>query len=211
MSGYAKIPDFKAFLGSKPDVVKEDIERLRDSIRRQIHERKLEYRAWAKRGLAKPVASYSFGPFDLPLDFFASTRWNERRTKLPLAKDEATWRIAWEYWRTAKSYQVIKASIEKHGMLRPVYADWYLNADLDLPVHGAFLFGMENPKWPQLLLRTGNERLMMAWFEWDWKTIPTVIVVRDCGRSQLISSLLRAVSDTGFIPRYSRNICRRVS
>lgn len=213
------IPDWRGWTKSQagdsgplPDHIAE----LVTSTRAEDHRRKKKYTRWIRRGVLadQSIAAYSFGPFDLPVDIFTSSRWHERRTKIPLPVDEDGWRTCWEFWRGATSYRGIKSHIEEHGMRRPILAEWFVNydpADNQL-VHRAFAFRGENPRWPYLILRTGNERLMMAWFDWGWRTIPTVVIVRDCGHDQLVSGLLRwtageAVS-RGLVG--SRGICRRI-
>lgn len=170
-------------------------------IRRELHVRKKEYNPLIRRGLWEDqvLATYNIGPIDLPVDFgFVSSRWHERRNCVPLACDEETWRFAWEYWKGADSYRGIKAHIEEHGMRRAILAEWFMNYDPDAGrlVHRCFAFRGEALQWPILILRTGNERLMMAWFEWGWKTIPTCIMVKDCGFDPAVSAGIRYLAET---------------
>lgn len=186
-----RVPNYKVF--SRCSVAcSPEIEVRRKEVWAKVHSEKRKFRRWFSMGIYEDnvVAAYSVGPVSLPLDWFVSSRWTERRTKVPLACDEETWHFAWQYWREAESYRYIKAHIEKYGMIRPIYADWYVNCLPERPVHRCFAVRGENLEWPFLIARTGNERLLMARYEWDWKTIPTVIVIRDCGASDLISALL---------------------
>lgn len=217
-----RIPDWRSWLASYPNDdgkgPPEHILALQKKIRRECHARKRTYGPWIRRGILSdhPVAKYSLGPVELPLDVFTSSRWCERRTKVPLPLDMAGWRTCWEFWRGASSYRAIQAHIEKYGMRRPIIADWVVNYD---PAEGqmvdrAFAFRGQNPDWPFLVLRTGNERLMMAMFEWGWKTITTIVLVRDCGHCTAVSELLRHVVDLGVgvgLAKAKRGILRRVS
>lgn len=215
------IPEWKGFTKSHAtdngDGPPRRILDLQRDIRAECHRRKTRYNPWLRAGVEndKPIAVYNLGPVDMPLDVFTSSRWNERRTQLPLPFDREGWRTCWEFWRGAKSYREIRANVEKHGMRRPIIADWCVNFDPSAKrmVHRAFAFQLENPAWPFLVLRTGNERLLMAMFEWGWRTIPTMVAIRDCGHSPAMSALLRWFADCavrcGFANR-SRGICRRV-
>lgn len=213
------IPEFSAFLKSHPwDSSDWDppgwIEEKRKLIRAEMHRRKRAFTRWIRQGvLCQQVeASYCLGPFDLPVDFFVTSRWHERRLQLPLACDWESWRTAWLWWRGARSYRGIKVHIERYGMRKPIWAEWFVNYDPEENklIHQAFSYRGENLKWPFLILRTGNERLMMAQFEWDWHTVPVLIFVKDCGHSKAFSVLLKAVLEL-YVPkefRRSRFICR---
>lgn len=198
-----RIPEWRGWMKSKADDdgsgPPRSVEEIRREIRAECHRRKRLYDAWIHAGVLAddPVASYNFGPFDLPLDVFTSSRWHERRTQLPLPIDREGWQICWEFWHRSNSYRGIKESVEQHGMYRPIIAEWFVNYDPKAGklVHPCYAFHGENLPWPFLILRTGNERLMMAMFDWGWKTIPTQILVRDCGYSAAVSVMLRWLAD----------------
>jgi len=217
-----RIPDWKAWLSSyatddgkgPPD----HILALREATHRACYRRKRLYAPLIRRGILndKPVRTYSVGPVELPLDVFTSSRWCERRTDLPLPLDRAGWKLCWEFWRGARSYRSIRSHIEKHGMRRPIFADWVVNFDPECGQleHRCFAYHLGSPGWPFLVLRTGNERLMMAMFEWGWETITTLVTIRDCGHSPEVTALLRHVVDFGVplgLAKASRGIRRSVS
>lgn len=191
------IPNYRkwveAFTSIEKIIIPKRIQEIQKTIKGELSERKCLYHPKMKRGIVgdKYVNTFVFGPIDLPVDLpFVSSRWHERRNKLPLACDEKTWRLAWKFWESAGSYKAIKAHIERYGMQRAIIAEMCVNYDVtkDQFLHRCFCFKGENPEWPFLILRTGNERLMMAWFEWGWKTIPTSIMIRDCGHNRAISA-----------------------
>ncbi|UCG53543.1 MAG: hypothetical protein JSW58_08295 [Candidatus Latescibacterota bacterium] len=99
-------------------------------------------------------------------------------------------------------------------MRKPIEAELYINYSPKIKLyHRALCFRGHNLDWPFLFLRRGNERLMMAWFEWGWRTIPAAIWVRDCGYSDAFSALLHYALAELCPPEFktSRTICRRVN
>jgi len=190
-----RIPGYRVYEECSVECL-EKVEAERKRIWREVHEKKLDFKAWFKKGICsdKVHKSYSYGPIALPLDFFVSSRWHERRTRIPLACDEESWHFAWRYWRDAESYRHIKENIETNRLWRPIYCDWFINCPPGVAWHRCFAMKCENPKWPFLVARTGNERLLMARYEWAWETIPAVVILRDCGESKLFSALLEVVA-----------------
>jgi len=192
-----------------------DIVAIQKQLRTECHKRKGVYTRWIRNGVLadKPVATYSFGPINLPAhpELFTSSRWNERRTNVPLPYDEETWRFVHRYWRGANSYRGIKAHIEQYGMRRPLIADMFTNYDPDggQLVHRTFAWRGENLDAPCLILRTGNERIMMAMFEWNWVTVPIVVLVRDCGFDPAMSAVWRLLQETSGLGGLSREINRQ--
>lgn len=195
----SEIPDWKAWLKGGEVQPPDWIEQLRRDIWTRLHATKADWQGGMKKkpwSSGKPVATYNLGPFEFPLDSFASSRWHPRRTRLPVCLTRSDWRIAWQYWRSAQSYKSIRENIEKHGMRRPIIAEWFTNGDPERPLaHGCFATVKKTPTWPFLVARTGNERLLMAMFEWEWETIPTVLMVRDFGHDPAVSCLLRWVAE----------------
>jgi len=197
------IPDFRAYLKSNPwdsadCPVPEWIDRMRQEIRSDLHKRKREFTRWIRGGLVSKnvLCKYKAGPIDLSLGMFVSSRWHERRLQLPLAKNLETWAIAWLFWRGARSYCAIKKHIEKYGMRKPIQAEWFVNYDPSKMIHQCYSYQMRNNDWPFLILRTGNERLLMAMFEWGRKTIPVTLWVLDGGYSKTFSIILKHWMDT---------------
>ncbi len=191
------IPDWKGWTvshaGDGGRKIPEWLREIRHKNMEELIRRKPRWKGWLRAGVAgeHPVAAYNVGPVDLPLGFFTSSRWCERRpARLPLPLDRAGWWIAWQYWQGAGSYLGIKSHIEKYGMRRPIVADWFVNFKPGQLLCKAYVFRVSNPDWPHLILRAGNERLMMALFEWDWVTIPAMLRVVDCGHSPEFSAML---------------------
>lgn len=169
----------------------ESIVRLRvDSFRKYVPALVLDN--YLERRIKRTIA---LGVVDLPIDSFVSSRWHPFRTGLPLAYDYNTWRFAWHFWREAKTYKAIKRSIEQNGLTHAIAADWFVNYDprLEPIAHRAFIFHGKAPRWPMFVLRTGNERLMMAWFEWGWASIPVSLRLRDCGFCPKMSEFFKLI------------------
>jgi len=207
--GRGPIPEFKAWMASYADDdgvgPPEWIVEERERIRKALYTRKREYTKWIREGILEKsvVKVYPIGPINFPIEWFVSSRWCERRNYVPLARDEESWRFSWEYWKGAGSYRDIKGNIEKHGMRRAIYAFYYVNYDVEANKlqHPCFAYHLENLEWPMFIASTGNERIPMAWFEWGWKTVPTMVMVRDCGHSPEFSALLKGFID-GFIHKH---------
>ena len=159
-------------------------------------QRKQKYKKLKHLERQKPISIYRWGPFDIPLCNLISSRWTPLRTHLPLAKNWETWRIAWRFWRRADTYLEIKEHIEKYGMQNPIALHCYLNYDpvYKQSVHKSCWFEEEAPLF---IVKNGNERLLMAMFEWNWKTIPAIIGIRDYGFDPLISKFLKAINSFG--------------
>lgn len=140
---------------------------------------------------------YRIGPLEFPLDCFTSSRWHERRNKVPLPRTRDDWRFIYDWWKSAGSYHDIKKHIEDYGMRRPIEADFFVNYDPNgrQLFHRCFAFNLANLEWPFLILRAGNERLMMAMFDWGWNTITAIVFIRDCGFDPLISELLSGAAE----------------
>lgn len=214
-----EIPFFSEWMRSHPDddgPIDSDIVEVREEITRECFRRKAKYTKWIRDGVLSdnPVASFSFGPINLPADpsLFTSSRWSERRNHVPLPHDDETWRFIHRFWKRSHSYQGIKAHIEKYGMRRPLLADLFVNYDPlgGKLIHRAFAWRGENPSWPLMILRTGNERIMMAMYEWGWETVPVVLLVRDCGFDSAMSALLRLLHERSGLGGLTREIDRKV-
>lgn len=212
-----KIPNFRGYSSSFADDdgigPPEWIKELRVKIGKEWQRRKKEFRAFHRRGILEDQVKrkYVFGPLEMPLDCFTSSRWNERRTQVPLPRTRDDWHLIWKWWKRAGSYKNIKKHIEDYGMRRPIDADWFVNYDPNGKqlYHRCFAFTLRNLQWPFLILSTGNERLMMAMFEWEWETITTLIHVRDCGFDPVISSALNGLAE--IVGCRTRGINRSVS
>jgi len=196
--------------------VDSDIVAIQKELRAECHKRKRVYTRWIREGVLadRPVATYSFGPINFPTDprLFTSSRWNERRTNVPLPHNDETWRFVHRYWKGANSYRGIKAHIEQYGMRRPLMADMFTNYDPEAGqlIHRTFAWRGENLQSPSLILRTGNERIMMAMYEWNWVTVPIVVLVRDCGFSAAMSAVWKLIQENCGIAGLSREINRPV-
>ena len=213
-----KIPDFVGWAKSNygdnedpPEHIKELVKETRVFVQKNKRKYTKRIRAGVtgdRRSDRNPVGfvrTHIFGPFDLPLSFFTSSRWNERRTNIPVPMDEESWRTCWEFWKSAYSYIDIKAHCERYAMRRAILADYVVNFDPEANhlMHRCFCMFDKLPDWPQLILKTGNERLMMAMFEWGWKTIPTCIVVRDCGYNPMVTELLHWLDEKAVLHGFS--------
>jgi len=214
-----EIPNWEGWMKSHSNddgPVDEDIVDVQKALRAECHKRKRVYTKWIREGVlaANPIASYSFGPINLPADpdFFTSSRWNERRTNVPLPHNDETWSFVHRYWKGANSYRGIKAHIEAYGMRRPLFADMITNYDPQAGklFHQCFAFRGENLTWPALILRTGNERILMAMYEWDWLTVPIVVLVRDCGFDPAMSAIWRLIQERSGLAGLTRDINRSV-
>lgn len=187
------------------------IDDLRIEVRKEVHAKKLDRRG--KKILARnKVRPVIFGPMRLPIEWLCSSRWCETRTNLPLARDRETWKIAWEFWRTAETYRRIKESIETFGMRDPIRVDLYLNwnhADSTILPHGCLAFSMEHYHKTPFITGTGNERCLMAQFEWNWKSIPSIVCVRDYRHNPHVSVALRFVSKLFPYKKHKRPIMQR--
>lgn len=194
-----QIPDFRAYMKSTPKDSNYEppahIEELRQDIKKKLNAQKRRFTRRIRQGVIadKWVGTYVVGPFEFPLDFFLTSRWYPRRLQLPVAKDKESWRTAWQWWQGARSYRGIKAHIEKYGMRKPIWAEWFVNYDPREKklLHRAYCLEEDESDWPFLILRTGNERLLMAWFEWGWETISTMVWIRDHGWDPAFSALLK--------------------
>lgn len=184
------------------------IDDLRKQVRASVHARKPELRS--KKILARdkrrPVV---FGPVQLPVSWLCSSRWCETRTNLPLARNRETWRIAWLFWRTSQTYAQIKESIERFGMREPIRTDYYLNwdpTDDRVVPHSCLVFSMKTFRDHPFVVGVGNERSLMAQFEWGWTTMPAIVCVRDYGHDSSISAALRTASKLFPRQKYERPI-----
>lgn len=193
LTRHSDIPEFKRLNISHATDSGSLPEELTEVISKTYKEVLINKKRWKPllKKTPRVSTSYVIGPINMPIDSFVSCRWNELRTKVPLAMDESSWRWAWRFWRGANSYKKIKSNIEKHGMRQAILAEVYLNHEPGFIWHKCIAFRGENPEWPILITISGNERIMMAWFEWNWKTIPTMIVIRDCGFSDIFSEVLK--------------------
>jgi len=213
----AKIPNWEGWMKSHSfddGPVDPDIVELQEHIRRRVHSRKRQFTSWIRQGVLadSPIATYAFGPINLPCEpkLFTSSRWNERRTNIPLPHDRESWMLVHRYWKGSNSYRGIKTHIEQYGMRRPIFADMFVNYDPSNKklMHRCFAWQGENWPWPVLILRTGNERIMMAMFEWDWITVPIIILARDCGFDPAMTAVWKLIHERSKIGGVSRDICR---
>lgn len=214
-----EIPNWEGWMKSHSNddgSVDEDIVAIQTALRTECHKRKRVYTKWIREGVLadSPIATYSFGPINFPTEpeMFTSSRWNERRTNVPLPHDDETWSFVHRYWRRANSYRGIKAHIEQYGMRRPLIADMFTNYDPEGTklIHRTFAFRGENLQWPALVMRTGNERILMAMYEWDWLTVPIVVLVRDCGFDPAMSAIWRLIQERSGLAGLTRDINRSV-
>lgn len=215
----SEIPNWEGWMRSHSNddgPIDPDIVKIRAKTRAECHRRKKAYTGWIRGGVLadNPIITHSFGPINLPADpeLFTSSRWNERRTNVPLPYNDETWRFVWRFWHGANSYRGIKAHIEQYGMRRPLFADMFTNYDPQGSklIHRTFAFRRENLQWPVLILRTGNERILMAMYEWGWNTVPVVILVRDCGFDSAMSALWTLIQERSGIGGLTREINRSI-